>query len=92
MAVYGAAKPEHKDRFSVEFLSASSNEIIHVMVGGDFNIIRNPLEKNNDRFCSRWPNLFNACVESLNLKEHELPGRKFTWASSSSNPTFEKLD
>jgi hypothetical protein len=43
-------------------------------------------------FCNRWPNLLNACVESLNLKELELSGRKFTWASSGSNPTFENLD
>lgn len=45
MAVYGAAQPEHKDRFLAEFVSASSNEIIPMMVGGDFNIIRNPSEK-----------------------------------------------
>jgi hypothetical protein len=39
MGVYGAAQPEHKDRFLAEFVSASSNEIIPVMVGGDFNYL-----------------------------------------------------
>jgi len=62
------------------------------MVGGDFNIIRNPSEKNNDRYNSRWPLLFNACIETLNLRELELSGRKFTWANSAEHPTFERLD
>jgi hypothetical protein len=45
------------------------------MVGGDFNIIRSPDEKNNDHFDSRWPLLFNTYIEYLNLRELELPGR-----------------
>jgi len=36
--------------------------------------------------------LFNACIESLNLRELELSGRKFTWANSAKCPTFERLD
>lgn len=36
--------------------------------------------------------LFNACIETLNLRELELSGPKFTWASSAEVPTFEKLD
>lgn len=55
------------------------------MVGGDFNIIRNPAEKSNDRFNSRWPLLFNACIESLNLSELELTGRRFALVNSSFN-------
>jgi hypothetical protein len=62
------------------------------MVGGDFNIIWSPDEKNNDHFDSRWPLLFNACIESLNLRELALSGRRFTWASSAEIPTFEKMD
>ena len=33
-----------------------------------------------------------ACIETLNLRELELSGRKFTWANSAENPTFERLD
>ena len=61
-------------------------------VGGDFNIIRNPREKNNERYDSRWPTLLNACIESLNLRELELSGRRFTWANIADVSTFEKLD
>jgi hypothetical protein len=45
---------------------------------GDFNIIRNSSEKNNDIFEKRWPFLFNAVIDSLDLREIEMLGRKFT--------------
>jgi predicted secreted Zn-dependent protease len=31
-------------------------------------------------------------IDSLDLREIEIPGRKFTWASSRRVPTYEKLD
>lgn len=36
--------------------------------------------------------MFNTIIESLDLREIELSGRKFTWANTLPNPTFEKLD
>jgi Asp-tRNA(Asn)/Glu-tRNA(Gln) amidotransferase C subunit len=63
-----------------------------MLVGGDFNIIRRQEEKNNDNFNSRWPFIFNAIIESLDLRELALSGRQFTWANRKVNPTYEKLD
>ena len=62
------------------------------MLGGDFNIIRGLGEKNKDNYDDRWPSLFNVVINSLDLKELELSGRKFTWANSLIDPTFERLD
>lgn len=62
------------------------------MLGGDFNIIRNPSEKNNERYNDKWPFLFNAIINGLNLREIEMSERKYTWANSLANPTYEKLD
>jgi hypothetical protein len=92
MPVYGPVQPEHKVCFLTELVNVISTETMPILVGGDFNIIRNPTKKSSDRFDNRWPNLFNACIKSLNLQELELSGRKFTWASSEPNPTYEKLD
>ena len=47
---------------------------------------------NNENFDGRWSFMFNTIIESLDLREIELSGRKFTWANSLPNPTFEKLD
>jgi hypothetical protein len=63
-----------------------------MLVGGDFNIIRGPHEKNNDNFNGRWPFIFNAIIDSLDLREIVLSGRQFTWANRRETPTYEKLD
>jgi hypothetical protein len=49
-------------------------------------------KKNNANFSPRWPFIFNAIIESLDLRELALSGRQFTWASRRTTPTFEKLD
>jgi endonuclease/exonuclease/phosphatase family metal-dependent hydrolase len=36
--------------------------------------------------------MFNAVIDTLNLREIDLSGRKFTWTNNLSNQTFEKLD
>ena len=36
--------------------------------------------------------MFNAIIETLNLRELEMTGRKYTWANYVEVPTFEKLD
>ena len=36
--------------------------------------------------------VFNAIIESFNLREIALSGRQFTWANRRDTPTFEKLD
>jgi len=93
VAVYGAAQPEFKEKkFLTELVQACRKESLPLLIGGDFNIIRNPSEKNNDKFDSRWPFLFNAIIDGLDLREIEMSGRKFTWANSKSVPTYERLD
>jgi hypothetical protein len=63
-----------------------------MLVGGDFNIIICQEEKNNDNFDARWPFIFNAIIENLDLREIVLWGRQFTWENNLPTPTYEKLD
>jgi hypothetical protein len=63
-----------------------------ILAGGDFNIIRNPQEKNNDRYDDRCPFLFNVVIDGLDLRELKLSNRKFTGANSRETPTYEMLD
>jgi endonuclease/exonuclease/phosphatase family metal-dependent hydrolase len=62
------------------------------MVGGDFNIVRSPSEKNNLRYNDRWLFLFNVVINSLDLRDLELSGRQYSWASNLQTATYEKLD
>jgi hypothetical protein len=63
-----------------------------MLLAGDFNILRRPEEKSNDNFSPRWPFIFSAIIENLNLREIMLSGRQYTWASRRATPTYEKLD
>ena len=54
--------------------------------------MRNLVKKNNDNFDGKWPFLFNAIIDSLDLREIEMLGRKYTWANSLGVPTYERLD
>ena len=63
-----------------------------MLIGGDFNILRYQQEKNNDRFDTHWPFLFNVVIDSLYLWEASMSGHQFTWANNRSMPTYEKLD
>jgi len=92
VAVYGAAQPELKSAFLADMVRICGDERLPILVGGDFNMIRRREEKNNDNFDARWSFMFNAIIESLDLKEIELTGRQFTWANYLENPTYEKLD
>jgi endonuclease/exonuclease/phosphatase family metal-dependent hydrolase len=92
VAVYGAAQDRYKPSFLAELVRICENETLPLLVGGDFNIIRRKEEKNNENFHARWPFIFNAIIESLDLREIALSGRQFTWANRRSTPTYEKLD
>jgi hypothetical protein len=69
-----------------------SHETLPILIGGDFNILRSPDEKNNDNYDDRWSFLFNAIIDGLCLQELQMSGWKFTWANNLVNPTYEKLD
>jgi hypothetical protein len=39
-----------------------SHETSSIVIGGDFNIMRHPDEKNKDNFEQRWPTSFNVVI------------------------------
>ena len=90
--MYGPAQDNLKNAFLAEMVNVVGAELNPFLIGGDFNIMRRPEDKNKDNFNPRWPNLFNAVIESLEIKEIELKGRQFTWSNNLDPPTLEKLD
>jgi exonuclease III len=75
-----------------ELVDMCSHKNLPLVMGGDYNILRHPLKKNNDHYRTRCSFLFNAVIDGLNLKELKMSDRKYTWANNLANPTFEKLD
>jgi hypothetical protein len=77
--VYGAAQDEKNPEFLSKLVCTCDNETLPLLIGGYFNIIQHKEEKNNNNFNTRWPFLFNAIIESLDLREIALSGRQFTF-------------
>jgi len=90
--VYSAAQEERKATFLRELVNLANNDPHHILIGGDFNLLRFPHEKSKGRFDNHWPFLFNAVIDSLDLREVHMTGIRFTWANSLPEPTYEKLD
>ena len=65
--MYGPAQDEAKTSFLCEMVNLAKDNPHPMIMGGDFNLLRFPLEKSKGRFDNRWPVLFNAVINSLNL-------------------------
>jgi endonuclease/exonuclease/phosphatase family metal-dependent hydrolase len=92
VAVYGAAQDEYKTDFLRELVNLAKDNPYPILIGGDFNLLRFRHEKSKGQFDDHWPFLFNAVIDSLDLREVTMIGRQFTWENSLPDPTYEKLD
>jgi hypothetical protein len=90
-SIYGPAQLQNKGAFCRTRYTCSK-ENLPFLIGGDFNIMRKPEDKSSGDFDNKWPSLFNAVIESLDLREIVMTGRQYTWAGSGDNPTYEKID
>jgi hypothetical protein len=63
-----------KIQFLAELVSMCSREALPILIGGDFNILRNPDKRNNENYNDRWPFLFNAIIDGLNLRGLKMSG------------------
>jgi hypothetical protein len=75
VSVYGAAQDVHKPAFLRELVNLAKDNPHPIIIGGDFNLLRYPHEKSRGRFDTHWPFLFNAVIDSLDLREVSMGGR-----------------
>jgi len=62
------------------------------VVMGDFNLTRDPGDKNNGRFNYTEANEFNELINTLCLIEIPLTDRAYTWSNKRDEPTLVRLD
>ena len=78
------------------FLDDLSNKIetcnIPLLIGGDFNLLRSPVDKNNANFS--WPlaNAFNDFISNNALRELPRVGARFTWSNHQASHVRLVLD
>lgn len=86
MVVYGPANHSLSPFFLDEISNKTESFTIPILVGGDFNLLRSPADKNSSNFS--WPlaDAFNGFIRDCAL--HELPrvGARFTWTNHQSVP------
>ncbi|XP_020182182.1 uncharacterized protein [Aegilops tauschii subsp. strangulata] len=85
--VYGPADHHRSPTFLAELQQKVTASLLPVVVGGDFNLIRSPDEKNNDRINLPWMQMFNDCIADLGLRELDRTGARFTWTNHHADPT-----
>ena len=92
ITVYGPANHQFSKEFLVELSDICRNEILPVILGGDFNLIREVSEKNSLLYDHKLMDSFNDFIRKFNLREIPLGGHKFTWTNKQINPVLVKLD
>ena len=59
---------------------------------GDFNLIYQAADKNNQRLNRRMMSRFRSFLDDTELQEIHLRGRLYTWSNERDRPTLERLD
>jgi hypothetical protein len=59
---------------------------------GDFDMIYRATQKNNNLINYMMVNRFKNTFDSLELRELQLHGMRFTWSSGTDEPTLTKID
>jgi exonuclease III len=90
--VYGPQGSEAKIQFLQELREVRQACPGPWLIAGDFNLIYNEEDKNNQNLDRAMMCRFRRWINDLSLKEISLHGRHYTWSNGQSNPTLVKLD
>jgi exonuclease III len=90
--VYGPQGDTEKLNFLQEIKQTKPTSHNEWMILGDFNLVFKASDKSNGRVNRRLTNEFRWVLNELELKELHLHGRRFTWTSTTTDPTLTKID
>jgi hypothetical protein len=92
LSIYGPAQHDRSDDFILELSSFCANKVLPILMGGDFNLVRNNKDRNQGQGDPRLMNLFNEFIGTYQLRDIFVSGVKYTWSNKQRNPTLIKLD
>lgn len=90
--VYGPQTDVEKKEFLNELRQLKQWAQPTWLIAGDFNLICNEDDKNNDRLDRRMMLRFRRTLNHLGVAEIPLQGRKFTWSNDQNHPTMTRID
>lgn len=92
VAVYGSAYEDHKQEFIDELHKVSNSSTLPLLIGGDFNLVREAADKNNGNINLNWTSKFNDWTNCSALMELKLANRQFTWSNNQANNIMASID
>lgn len=92
IVVYGPADHSYTQLFLDELSSKLSLVNLPTVLGGDFNLLRHPSEKNNSNFSWSRAEVFNEFISNFALHEIPRSGARFTWSNHQLCPVRCVLD
>jgi endonuclease/exonuclease/phosphatase family metal-dependent hydrolase len=90
--VYAPCEHHAKAAFLEHLLTHEPDDGVPWLVAGDFNLTRDPADRNNDNFSAAEAELFNNAINDLGLIELPLRDRLYTWSNKRAVPTLVRLD
>jgi exonuclease III len=90
--VYGPTQHAEKGNFFQELRDVHAACQGPWLVCGDFNMIYQACDKNNEKLHVGIMRSFRSLLDDLHLDELHLFGRLYTWSNHRDSPTLERLD
>jgi exonuclease III len=90
--VYGPQSSAEKLVFLQELSGLAAQRWTKWLALGDFNLIYQASDKNNCNLNRRLMGAFKSALDSLQMKEIHLNGRRYTWSNGQANPTLTRID
>lgn len=90
--VYGPVQVNLKPDFLRELMETILALEAPVIVGGDFNLVRDSTEKSTSNIHMSLVNLFNHFVDDSSLRELHRHGGTYTWTNKQETPIMAVLD
>lgn len=92
-AVYAPCTVDLRQAFLDEMVQTATAHAGHPwLLFGDFNLSRDPEDRNNDNFDVHAASLFSDAIDAARVQELPLRDRLYTWSSRRDDPTLVHLD
>lgn len=90
--IYGPSQSAAKQSFITWLMNLDTSKFDDWIMGGDFNLIRHPKNRNKPGGELSEMNMFNELITDLDLVEVPFSGRSFTWSNMQADRLLVKLD
>jgi hypothetical protein len=92
VTIYGPVNHDLSNAFLEELGAICQQSVLPLIIGGDFNLIREISDKNSDNIDFNLIDQFNSFIGDHELRELKRSGQKFTWTNKQDNPILVNLD